>query len=48
MLVPWFVVIGIEYGVLRWRFASELTLRGRLITTTSTKLRLGVQSAASC
>lgn len=38
MLVPWFVVIGIEYGVLRWRFGSELTLRGRAVTKTSTRL----------
>jgi len=38
MVVPWLVVIGIEYGVLRWRFGSELTLRGRPLTTTSTRL----------
>ena len=38
MVVPWLVVIGIEYGVMRWRFGSELTLRGRQVTTTTTRL----------
>lgn len=38
MVVPWLVVIGIEYGVMRWRFGSELTLRGRAMTKTSTRL----------
>jgi arsenical pump membrane protein len=38
MVVPWLVVIGIEYGVLRWRFASELTLKGRSVTTATTRL----------
>jgi len=28
----------VEYGVLRWRFSSELTLRGRPVTSTSTRL----------
>jgi arsenical pump membrane protein len=40
MLLPWLVVIGIEYGGLRWRFGSELTLRGRPVTSTSTRLPL--------
>lgn len=38
MVVPWLVVIGIEYGVMRWRFGSELSLRGRAMTKTSTRL----------
>lgn len=38
MVVPWLVVIGIEYAVMRRRFGSELTLRGRPLTTTSTRL----------
>ena len=38
MVVPWLVVIGIEYFVMRWRFGSELTLRGRPVRTTSTRL----------
>ena len=40
MVVPWLVVIGIEYVVLRWRFGAELTLRGRRVTSTSTRLPL--------
>ena len=40
MVVPWLVVIGIEYAVMRWRFGSELTLRGRPLATTSTRLPL--------
>ena len=28
----------VEYGGLRWRFSSELTLRGRPVTSTSTRL----------
>lgn len=38
MVVPWLVVIGIEYGVMRWRFRTELTLRGRPLTKTTTRL----------
>jgi arsenical pump membrane protein len=38
MVVPWLVVIGIEYAVMRWRFGSELTLRGRPVATTTTRL----------
>ncbi len=38
MVVPWLVVIGIEFGVMRWRFGAELTLRGRQVTNTLTRL----------
>ncbi|HET7723371.1 MAG TPA: ArsB/NhaD family transporter [Propionibacteriaceae bacterium] len=38
MVVPWVLVIGIEYGVMRWRFRSELTLRGRAVRSATTPL----------
>ncbi|MHB1008732.1 MAG: ArsB/NhaD family transporter [Propionibacteriaceae bacterium] len=38
MVVPWLLVIGIEYGVMRWRFRSELTLRGRAVGKGATPL----------
>ncbi|MBI4900415.1 MAG: arsenic transporter [Actinobacteria bacterium] len=38
MVVPWLLVIGVEYAVMRWRFRSELTLPGRVVGTATTRL----------